>query len=134
MNILTTIRRKRSSASTLSVALLAWLGVLMAPCAMASSPDKPANIQSPSVGVHAKCPNETASLQPMAEADCCCDLGALIEAKPSELTKVHPIIALRIGQSIDPQAQAQGVLIDSQKPPIHESSPPVYLATQRLRL
>ncbi|NOX49224.1 MAG: hypothetical protein GXP16_01645, partial [Gammaproteobacteria bacterium] len=98
MNILTTIRRKRSSASTLSVALLAWLGVLMAPCAMASSPDKPANIQPPSVGVHAECPNETASSRPMAEPDCCCDLGVLIEAKSSELAKVHPIIAPRIGQ------------------------------------
>lgn len=133
MTLLANIRRKRSSASTLGVVLFAWLGVLAAPCAMAFWPDASSSESVTVIEVHDHCTN-AGSTQPMTSANCCCNLSALVSGDTPQLAKLVTLVALPIDFDPLKPMLLSAVLVVPQRSPLHATSPPVYLATQRLRI
>ncbi len=133
MSLLDNIRRKRSSASTLAVILFAWLSVLVTPCAMAFLPDTTSSESVTVIEVHDHCAN-AGSPQPMDRANCCCNLTALVSSDAPQQDKLVTLVALPIDFAPFKPLLLSAVLVAPQRSPLHATSPPVYLATQRLRI
>lgn len=135
MAVFATIRRRRHSASVLSVALLAWAAILVTPCAMAFSTGhsddqmRGLNTEQP-VGIHADCPS-IKTTQALPETDCCCDISDVLSSAPFELPVAAAIVLSLTGES---WVHSPDLPTGSQYWLPHKSSPPVYLATQRLRI
>lgn len=136
-------RRPFRTASAAAFALIAWVGVVITPCAMAwvssaeyveqASADR-AHMHSSAASAHEHCPQDSRDT-PMLEGDCCCEL-TLIAAPDApdltpHLTAVAAVIDVRAGELQLASALHRVV----QSPPLHhERSPPVYFATRRLRI
>ncbi len=131
MTLLASIRHQHRSAAVLSVMVLAWFGILVTPCATTfAAVAPPAELAA---APHDDCPNADAQA-PMSEADCCCDLGAVLTARKPELPKLDLNLALPVA----PDVLRPVVLVDG-APPLpttlrHRAAPPVYLLTERLRI
>lgn len=138
MTTIGTIRRKGHTVSMLSVALLAWSAILVTPCAMAfsagHSDDQMHGLSTEQpVGVHADCP-KIKHPQALPEADCCCDLSDVLKNEPRELSKLSAATAIVVSLTGEMWVHSPDLPIGSQYSLPHKSSPPVYLATQRLRI
>ncbi len=132
MTILASIRRNRRSAPLLSAAVFAWFTVLVTPCAMAYFPGTSSS--ETVVVVHADC----SSVEPtksMTDSDCCCNLTAMVSSDVPQLANLVTLMAPPIVFDLlfNPTLSNQ-VSVDLQTPLLHETSPPIYLATQRLRI
>jgi len=127
---------KRRSAIILGMMVSAWLGLLIAPCPMAIVADGPI---SESVGVkrdHDDCPHArqiVAQPKKIYVTDCCCDPAAVIGANANELVKLVPLLGQSIDVGLFNPRRGNAVRLDFQVP-LHATSPPVYLTTQRLRI
>lgn len=126
-------QHKRRSAISLCIVVFGWLGVLGMPCAMSAVPDTLGGDLVTVIGVHADCPNAEQS-KPMFDVDCCCDPVAAIGAGAPELPKPVPLIARSIDIGLFNPTPANEVMLHLQEPPLNETSPPIYLATQRIRI
>ncbi len=135
MTILAAIRRNRRSAILLSVAVFAWLSVLVTPCAMGFLSDTPSTETVTVIGAHAGC-NNAKLTKPMADSNCCCNLTTVVSGDAPQLVKLVMLIALPLVLVFDLfiPTLSNAVSIDLQRSSLHETSPPVYLATQRLRI
>ncbi len=132
MTILDAIRRNRRSATLLSLTMFAWLTVLVTPCAMAFFPGTASS--ETIVGIHADC-SSMEPTQSMTDSDCCCNLTAMVSSDATQLANLVTLMALPIVFDLlfNPTLSHQ-VSIDLQTPLLHDTSPPVYLTTQRLRI
>lgn len=68
------------------------------------------------------------------DSDCCCDPAAVVGADAPQLPKPIPLIAPSIDVDLLTPMLARGVGHRLQMPAMRQTSPPVYLATQRLRI
>lgn len=127
------LRRLQNSALLSGPMLVAWLGLVLAPCAMALSVEESASQNTVSMGVHADCPNAEAA-QTMTDSDCCCDLTAFTGTKAKEPVKTTSVLSLATDVSVDLRIQRRELSIAHQRPPPGEIALPVYLTTQRLRI
>ncbi|MFU8816660.1 MAG: hypothetical protein ACNA7W_15025 [Pseudomonadales bacterium] len=128
------ILRRRRRFAGVGLLMTAFLGLLGGPCAMAlaaSNPEHPAAEQQ--AENHGDCPN--AGEHRSMTADSCCCLtkiagGGDATPKPGAPVAVAMLLALpdlALHQGVGPiGAPLRSCL--------HQTSPPVYLATQRLRL
>lgn len=129
------LRRRRSFAGT-GLLLAALLGLLGGPCATAfatsSSPNAAA--EQPA-GNHDDCPNAGAH-RSMTTDSCCCLAKIAAGAgdttpKPGAPVAVAMLVAL---PDLVLHQAAGGAVGAPLRSCLHQTSPPVYLATQRLRL
>jgi hypothetical protein len=126
---------RRGSIAEVGLVVLALLGLLGGPCAMALgmvAGVEPAVHQS--AGAHDQCPNAGSTRQ-MTEDSCCClarIAGAVGEpvAKPMPVFIAAPVSIPAI-EMPDVATQAVGAPL---RACLHQTSPPVYLVTRRLRL
>lgn len=85
------------------------------------------------IETHDNCPsakNDT----PMAAEDCCCEVDAVRTNDTPQVFKSIPWVAVTVEIPIDLRPMPTAHVIQSQRPPTHETSPPVYLTTQRFRI
>lgn len=136
MTLLANIRRKRCSASILSAVLLAWVGVLAAPCAMALLSDAPttpsANVAT-LAAVHADCSHSIPD-RLMSRPDCCCDLTEILPIKTPEVQKPFSVLISPIEAKVNLAIVTNLAIVDRKSILFHGRPQPVYLATQRLRI
>jgi hypothetical protein len=128
------IRRRRPLAEA-GVLVVALLGLLGGPCAMAfaasADVDPPVDVLT---GGHDNCPNDDSD-RSMPEDGCCCLLnvaGGVGESKPKPAAPVL-ILALAVAPEIVVLDVRRAVALHPRSS-LHQTSPPVYLATQRLRI
>lgn len=130
------IQRRRYSGSTLGVVVFAWLAVLMMPCAMGfnldASTTAPTNSAAIS-GAHDKCPGSTHG-DPTDLSDCCCDLTDVPGVKSPEIPELSAVLAFPIETVVSLPLMAGTETVNRRFLAFHTTSPPVYLATQRLRI
>lgn len=126
--------RRRRSLAEAGALVLALLGLLGGPCVMAFATG--AEVDSPvevlPVG-HDNCPNEESDGR--ADDDCCCLLKIAGGAGGSTPKPTAPAVmsALVVApEFVLPDVQHTVVL--NPRSSLHQTSPPVYLATQRLRI
>jgi hypothetical protein len=127
-------------AGSASVLLIAALGLLGGPCAMAfallsSTHVEPAAHQEPQPGAHEGCPNAGGE-RAMSDDDCCC---VLLAAGGGPETQSKPPAAVWAELPAAPIAvplpePVRALALPVQRACLHETSPPVYLATSRLRI
>jgi len=115
------------------VILLAWFGILIAPCSLAAAPPWQGSDAIAVTGMHEHCPDDQATNLSLAP-DCCCDQAIVLSAealKPFKLmTMVVPPSSMDF-TSPDLFQEERGILSE---PPLGQTPLPVYLATQRLRI
>lgn len=138
MSLLTEMRGKCHSAVVLSVVVIAWLTVLVTPCAMAFISDAPSNDMPSVLNVHGDCVNDKPS-KLMVDSGCCCDLASIASnnanaPQPVKLDTLVSLIALPVYYTdfFKPMFSKGGMV----RPPplLYRTSPPIYLSTQRLRI
>lgn len=124
-------RRRRILTRNPLVVVVALFGLLGGPCAMPVVGAIPADVVA---GVHDNCPNAGGDRE-MRDDDCCClvsvaGITADLQPKSSPIwvalppTPLQPVMPPGI-----PTAAAAPL-----RACLHETSPPVYLATRRLRI
>jgi hypothetical protein len=127
------ISRRRRPRTEVGLLIAALFGLLGGPCAMAFGAGIEPAAETP-VTAHEGCPNDD-SAPSMMDDTCCCLLeiagGAGEATKPAAPALVSVIAVI-------PEITAPAVLLGTMAPPpracLHETSPPVYLATRRLRI
>lgn len=133
VTLFATFRRQRGCSAVLCAIVLAWVGIVATPCAMALSGDSTVVDSTPNVEVHTGCPN--AALQsPMAERGCCCAQDVALKTGEQQLQKVDTHPAQSGGFDL---LRRSIVVLASNYPRTSASngrSLPIYLSTQRLRL
>lgn len=131
MTLLARIRHQCNSAKVVGVLLLAWGGILVTPCAaaFATAAPSPELLASP----HDHCPGANAQT-PMTASDCCCDPSVVLTVEKLELPKPNAQLVLAVEPNLlNPVLPSEGA-------PRHQTilrydtSPPIYLTTQRLRI
>ena len=133
MNVLHAIRQKRRSAPVLGALVVAWLGIVAAPCAMAWNVSAIDQTDEVLVETHEDCPSAKDDAAMTAD-ECCCEISAIIKPETSQFAKSMVLVAIPITIPFDfkprvvPQAAGESEIL------LHETSPPVYLTTQRFRI
>jgi hypothetical protein len=85
------------------------------------------------IAVHDQCPDDLPAKLTL-DLDCGCDRTTLLSADSPKPFKPMMLAALPISlDMISPELSSEVPGVHP-RPPLHESSPPVYLATQRLRI
>ena len=124
--------RNGGSASLLSVAILAWLGVLVMPCTMFAS----VAIVDTSAEVgrsHDNCHESLPSAATVSD-ECFCDYPGIISGEAPKAEKVPAVVAIASVRTDFEPFLAPGKVDMRHGPPPIELSLPVYLSTQRLRI
>ena len=137
----------RRSRRVVTVGVLAWLGVLIAPCTVALSAQDfsvaPTTFSASDADHHDR--NETlvetndechgghATLGPM-ESGCCCDVTVVSGADSGNLPQYSTVFAAPIDQPVVQPRRRARVVFRYHGPSKYQSSQPVYLSTQRFRI
>ena len=85
------------------------------------------------VETHEDCPSAKDDAAMTAD-ECCCEISAIIKPETSQFAKSMVLVAIPITIPFDfkprvvPQAAGESEIL------LHETSPPVYLTTQRFRI
>lgn len=133
MTVLTAIRQERHSAPRLSVIVFAWLSMLVSSCSMSLMPVGLGGDTDGVICVHEHYPDAKPAKLTL-DLDCGCDRTTLLSADSPKPFKPMMLAALPISlDMISPELSSEVPGVHP-RPPLHESSPPVYLATQRLRI
>jgi len=130
------IQGKRYPSAMLSIVAFAWLALLMLPCAMVldlgvsgAAPTASALQSVPLADGYA--PTHTHSSQ---GSDCGCELTDVLPLKTADFSELSAVLVFPIDTfTYLPQVAAQ-VMVNRQHDVRHATSPPIYLATQRLRI
>ena len=133
MNVLHAIRQKRRSAPVLSALVVAWLGIVAAPCAMAWNVSALDQTNEVLVETHEDCPSAT-DVAGMTADECCCEVSEIIKPETSQFAKTIVLVAIPITIPFDFKPRVASQFFDESNRLLHETSPPVYLATQRFRI
>lgn len=118
----------------LSVAVVAWLSMVVMPCAVLAA-DGAINSESPLVEVtKPDCHGIEASSSPSETTSCCCDPltisnGEAPKTQRADLVAAAPSIELVPLVAVSSVASAR-----TYPPPMRTAGPPVYLVTQRFRI
>jgi hypothetical protein len=133
MTVLTAIRQERHSAPKLSVIVFAWLSMLVSPCSMSLMPVGLGGDSVAIIAVHDQCPDDLPAKLTF-DLDCGCDRTTLLSADSLKPFKLMLLAALPISLDLISPELSTGAPGVHPRPPLHESSPPVYLVTQRFRI
>jgi hypothetical protein len=123
--------RPRNFVGRPLVLVLVLFGLLGGPCAMAIPGSSPPEAVA---GMHDNCPNAGGDRE-MHDEDCCCLISvaghsADIQPKSSAMWVTLPPAPLQLAMPRDLPVSTAILL----RACLHETSPPVYLATLRLRI
>lgn len=113
--------------------MLAWLSGLVVPCTEAEA-HEPIVTNVEVAGGHDDC-HGAHSAATLSDDNCCCDVTTA--ATGSDLQKLQNITVLYAAPATHDflkLALFQTVIVQEHGPPLHETSPPVYLTTQRFRI
>ncbi len=133
MTVLSDIKNRRISAAMLSVIVVAWLSVVAIPCAMTAVSEAPVRVEASGPVLDYDCPG-VIPLQSTVDSDCCCLLNATVDVDAPKLPKVDMLILVPANPVFIDPAIVNVLMIDHGHPPANDPFPPVYLATQRLRI
>lgn len=135
MTLFSNIRRKRHAAIKLGVIMFAWLIVFISPCALAFHPDgQPLETKGGSeIHEHSEHSHDE-SANPTLLDDCCCEHPDAITADSLNPFKSIALLALPMGQIRVKSLLLSGTQKSNCTLPVHITSPPVLLNTQRLRI
>ncbi len=133
MNVLHAIRQKRRSTPVLGALIVAWLGIVAAPCAMAWNVSAIDQSDGVLVETHEDCPSAKDEAAMTAD-ECCCEVSAIIKPETSQFTKTIVLAVIPITIPFDFKPRVVAYPFDERGILLHETSPPVYLATQRFRI
>ena len=129
------ILRRRGRFAGIGLLMAAFLGLLGGPCAMALAASNPVNPAAEQLAVnHGECPN--AGEHRSMTADSCCCLTKIAAGAGEATPKPGAPVAVAMLVALPDLALHQGVgpIGAPLRSCLHQTSPPVYLATQRLRL
>lgn len=130
MTVFKTIRRRYQSPAMLMMVAMTWFAVLTAPCVMAMTLESPATEVSAHSHGHDDCHDANAV---SSVAECCCELSDLIKSETTGSSHLD-IAPQPLGNEFELSGQLSAAHADSQRIPLHATSPPIYLTTQRLRI
>jgi hypothetical protein len=133
LNVLHAIRQKRRSGPVLGALVVAWLGIVAAPCAMAWNVSAIGQTDEVLVETHEDCPSAKDD-NAMTADECCCEVSAVIKPETSQFAKTIVLVAIPITIPFDFKPRVVAQSFDALGIPLHETSPPVYLTTQRFRI
>lgn len=133
MNLIATLRLRRQAVPLLAIVMVAFLGLVSMPCAMASSFDLPSAEAALAAPAAEPCPHSD-STQPMSPADCCCDLDAASNVAKPDLPKTGPQLVFTVDQYLLAPLVLEQHVVGLNPVSVSATSLPVYLSTQRLRL
>jgi hypothetical protein len=133
MTVLSGINSKRVFASMLSVVMFAWLSMAAAPCEIALVSQAPGPAEFSSLSLWDDCAHAK-SMQSIAGSDCCCSLTTNARVDAPKPLKAAMVILI----ASDPGFVVPAISVEPTAKPVRSSvdqaSPPIYLATQRLRI
>ncbi len=135
MNAVTSNTRRCCSAAVLRMAPFAWLAVFVTPYSMAFASDASGS-QSVVVGEHVHdddSPNSRPG-KPPDNPGCRCDLDAVLSNGARQGDELAMSTALPIDQYFFNARFSIVIVVHSQRLPPRETSPPIYLTTQRFRI
>ena len=124
--------RNGRSTSLLSVAVLAWIGVLAVPCtvfASAVAVGDSVEIEKRHGDCHGSRPSTTT-----ASDECCCDPPGITAGETPKTEKASAVVAISVARSEFQFLLAPAKVRMLYGLPPNEFPPPVYLLTQRLRI
>ena len=133
--LLAMLRRRRSRTET-AVMVLALVGLLSGPCAMAfAAPVATLPAAELLPDGHEQCPN-AGTRRVMTKETCCCLLGIAGGAGESSPKPAVPVLmsAPAVMPSLAVLEPVRNVVGPPPRGCRHQTSPPVYLATQRFRI
>ena len=133
MTVLSAIKHKRISAAMLSVVVFAWLSVIATPCAMTAVSEVLGRVELSCLDFADSCPGVNPA-QSIANSDCCCLLTALVRVDAPKLPKVAMLIVVPAHLAVIDPAIVSVPKLEPGRLSADKSFPPVYLATQRLRI
>lgn len=133
MNLFATFRQRRQAVPLLSTVVVAFLGLVLMPCAMAATFDLPAADAALAVPPAEHCRHSSLA-EPINQVDCCCDLDAASGVAKLELPKINPQLVFAVDQYLITPLVVEQLRVDLDAASLSGTSPPVYLRTQRLRL
>ncbi|HNP37862.1 MAG TPA: hypothetical protein PKK10_18625 [Woeseiaceae bacterium] len=133
MNLIATLRQRRQAVPLLGIVMVAFLGLVSMPCAIASSFDLPSAEAALAAPSAEHCPNSD-STRPMSPADCCCDLDAASNAAEPDSPKTAPQLVYAVDQYLLAPLVLEQHVVGLNPVSVSATSLPVYLSTQRLRL
>lgn len=133
MNLIATLRQRRQAVPLLGIVMVAFLGLVSMPCAMASSFDLSSAEAALATPAAEPCPH-SGSTQPTSQADCCCDLDAASNAAKPDSPKTGPQLVFAVDQYLFAPLVLEQRLVGLHPVSRSAALPPVYLSTQRLRL
>ena len=117
----------------LGALIVAWLGIVATPCAMAWDVSALDQSDEVLVEVHEDCPGAKNDVAMKAD-ECCCEVSAIIKPETSQFAKTIVLALIPITIPFDFKPRVVAYPFDERGILLHETSPPVYLATQRFRI
>lgn len=126
--------RNGRAASLLSVAVLAWLGIIAVPCTLLASVaavETSSEVEESQGDCHGGHPSAAT-----ASDECCCEILGVASGEAAKTQKVSAVVVIASSslRSDFHSVLATGKVEMQHGPPTSELSPPVYLSTQRLRI
>ncbi len=117
----------------LNVALVAWLGVMVMPCAVLASDGVSADVAE-AAAVAPDCHGIHVDAAPESTAECCCDPLTITGGEGPKTQRADLVAAapLTTPQAVGPLVAVAFKRADP--PPSIDVGPPVYVATQRFRI
>jgi hypothetical protein len=136
MGILASIKALNCSATLLKTLAFASLAVLVTPSSTAFASDTAGSHATGAIGAHAQ--GESPNSKPVkapAEANCRCDLNAVLsDTTPRRDKKLALIWPSSIDQGLFDSGFLIAIVVHRRRLPPRETSPPIYLTTQRFRI
>ena len=133
MNLIATLRQRRQAVPLLGIVMVAFLGLVSMPCAMASSFDLPSAEAALTADSAEHCPH-SGSTQPKSQAERCCDLDAASNVAKPDSPRTGPQLIFAVDQYLLAPLVLEQHMVGLHSVSLSATSPPVYLSTQRLRL
>ena len=124
--------RKTRPGLLLNVAVVAWLSIMIMPCAVFAI-GSPIDVTGPSAAVQVDC-HGAHEVAETSEPECCCDPLAITGGEAPKSQRADVVVA---ALAAVPPIFTVAHITSSERvhpPPQSDSHQPVYLATQRLRI
>jgi len=128
-----TIRQRHSSRLLLNVAVVAWLSMVVMPCAVLAAGPIAEEAVVPEVAAP-DCHGAQSESTSNASSNCCCDPLTVSSGEAPKTQRAELSAAINMDDPL-PLTLTLSVVIDRAKPPPPTRvGPPVYLVTQRFRI
>lgn len=128
-----TIRQRYSSRLLLNVAVVAWLSMVVMPCAvLAAGPVSAEAVVSEAVAPD--CHGAQSESTSNASSSCCCDPLTVSSGEAPKTQRAELAAAITMDDPLLLTLALSAVIDRAQPPPPTDVGPPIYLVTQRFRI